>query len=394
MPGHHALLSPSSSHRWISCPASVRLTSLIAVPGESSSEYAEEGTHAHSLGELKARHRFGMIDGNAYEAEHRVLQTEAERRGWDWDEMEVCTDAYVDLIADRMKDHPHSTLRLERRVVSGIPECWGTADAIIISPVHVETIDLKYGQGIRVEARGNTQLRAYSAGALDSADLLGEVETVKCTVFQPRLDHVSTEVLTAEELRAWRESVIPIAVEALEGSDRFGPSEEACRFCPAAGDCKARMEAAAAEDFGHGPDLLTPDEVSELYGRLPEVKSWLADFEKAAMRRMYDEGQHIPGWKLVFSGGRRAVVDEASAVEALKALEYSPEQFMTKPEPKILGIGALEKLVGKEPFRTALEEPGYVAKGQGSPTIVPETDPRPPIDPHAEAARDFAEEQS
>lgn len=392
MPGHHAILSPSSSHRWISCPASVRLTSLIAVPTESSSEYAAEGTLAHSLGELKARYRFGMIGANQYANEETVLMTECLANGWDWEEMQVCTDAYVDLIADRMKDYPNSVLMLERRVSSGVPESDGTADSIIVSPEHVETIDLKYGQGIRVEARGNPQLRLYACGALDMADLLGEVKTVRCTVFQPRLDHVSTEELTADELRAWREFVIPIALEALDGSDRFGPSADACRFCPAAGDCKARMEAAAAEDFGHDPDLLTPEEVGDLLGRLPEVKSWLADFEKAAMRRMYDEEQHIPGWKLVLSGGRRAVTNEEAAAQVLTEFGFTEEQYAPRPAPKMLGIGALEKLIGKEAFRDHLEVPGFVTKGTGSPTIVPEADPRPPIDQHAEAARDFAEE--
>lgn len=392
MPGHHAILSPSSSHRWISCPASVRLTSLIAVPTESSSEYAAEGTLAHSLGELKARYRFGMIGANQYANEETVLMTECLANGWDWEEMQVCTDAYVDLIAERMKDYPNSVLMLERRVSSGVPESDGTADSIIVSPEHVETVDLKYGQGIRVDARGNPQLRLYACGALDMADLLGEVKTVRCTVFQPRLDHVSTEELTADELRAWREFVIPIALEALDGSDRFGPSADACRFCPAAGDCKARMEAAAAEDFGHDPDLLTPEEVGDLLGRLPEVKSWLADFEKAAMRRMYDEEQHVPGWKLVLSGGRRTVQDSDGAATALREAGYDDDAFMVKAEPKIAGIGVLEKLTGKDEFRTLLEEPGFVAKGTGSPTIVPEADPRPPIDQHAEAARDFAEE--
>lgn len=395
MPDHHAILSPSSAHRWISCPASIRLEALIPVPKESSegSSYAAEGTLAHSLGELKARLRFGMVDSATYSFEELVLMTECYDRGWDWEEMQRHTDDYVELIADRMTLFPHSTLRLERRVHPQVPECWGTADVIIISPQHVEIIDLKYGTGIRVDAEGNPQLRLYGVGALELADLLGDIKLVRCTVFQPRRDSVSTEELTAEELRHWRDSIIPIAEDALSGSDVFGPSQEACRFCPAAGDCKARMEAAAAEDFATDPDLLTPEEVGDLLTRLPEVRAWLSDFETAAMRRMYDERQHIPGWKVVYSGGRRSVVDPEAARKALLAAGYTEDMYLKPPAERALKtLGDLEKLCGRDSFRELLEEPGYVAKPLGSPTIVPEADPRPVIDPNAAAAADFQEE--
>lgn len=394
MPGHHALLSPSSSHRWISCPASVRVQALLPKSLESESVYAAEGTLAHSLGELKARYRFGMVDANTYGDDEMLLMTVCESNGWDWPAMQLHTDAYVDLIAERMAVYPNSVLRLERRVHTGVPESWGTSDATIISPVHVETIDLKYGTGIKVWAAGNPQLRLYGVGALELADLLGDVQHVRCTVFQPRLDHTDSEEISAEELRAWRDSIIPIAEEALAGSDRFGPSEDACRFCPAAGDCVARMEAATAADFAHDPDLITPDHAAELWDLLPMMKSWISDFETAMMRRMYDERQQVPGLKVVLSGGKRGVRDPAGAAAALAAAGYDEDSYL-KPLPTdraVQGIGVLEKLCGKEEFARLLEEPGYVAKGDGNPTIVRESDPRAPIDPVAAAAADFKEE--
>ena len=52
MPEKHAKLSASGSKKWINCPASIAMESKF--PDESS-EYAREGTTAHSLGEAKLK---------------------------------------------------------------------------------------------------------------------------------------------------------------------------------------------------------------------------------------------------------------------------------------------------------------------------------------------------
>ena len=46
MPNQHALLSPSSSERWLHCPKSVRLSEQFE---DTTSVYASEGTEAHAL---------------------------------------------------------------------------------------------------------------------------------------------------------------------------------------------------------------------------------------------------------------------------------------------------------------------------------------------------------
>ena len=55
--GKHALLSASSSHRWLNCPPSARLCEGYEDKG---SEYAQEGTDAHSLCEHKLKLALGM----------------------------------------------------------------------------------------------------------------------------------------------------------------------------------------------------------------------------------------------------------------------------------------------------------------------------------------------
>ena len=55
--GRHALLSASSSHRWIACPPSARLCENYE---DTGSEYAQQGTDAHSLCEHKLKALLGM----------------------------------------------------------------------------------------------------------------------------------------------------------------------------------------------------------------------------------------------------------------------------------------------------------------------------------------------
>ena len=53
----HALLSASSSHRWLNCPPSAK---LCAAHPDRASPYAQQGTDAHSLAAYKVQKALGM----------------------------------------------------------------------------------------------------------------------------------------------------------------------------------------------------------------------------------------------------------------------------------------------------------------------------------------------
>lgn len=392
MPSEHAKLSPSASERWMSCPASIRMEEQV--PAEPESDYAAEGTAAHSLGEIKASVAFGLVS----EEEGRVARQawdelyREELEAWDLAEMERHTDAYVEVLREKLSEHDDAQLLLEQRMDTGVPTCWGTSDAVIVSMEHVEIVDFKYGAGVRVDAEGNPQLRLYACGAVDTfADLLGDTQEVRITVFQPRIGengHLDTEVLTPDELLRWRdEEVKPVAAEALEDGARFGPSDEACRWCPASGRCRAQLEAVFATDFEVEPETLQPEDYAEKLAVIPLIKQWLSAFEQAALDTAYSEGKTIPGYKVIISGGRRSVTDPKGLEKSLLDAGYTKDQFtQTKP----VGIGELEKLLGKELW--GLADP-YVRKGEGKPSLVLESDKRSAASPEAEAAKDFQKEE-
>jgi hypothetical protein len=383
--GGHAELAPSAAERWIQCPASVRTARNIPVPPSSS--YAAEGTAAHALCELVARHNL-LTPMSRSKYAKAVTSWRKEHGAAITDEAEMFNHAlaYVDLLRAKLAEHPNSHLLLEQRVPTGVPSCWGTADAVIVSPVHVEIIDVKYGKGVLVEAEGNAQLRLYGVGGLEAfGDVLGEAEKVTMTVWQPRLNHTASEVLTAVELRAWRDSLIPVAEAALGHDAPFGPSETACRWCPAAGQCAAQMTWATTLDFGVTAEVLDDEALADALERIPAIEAWCKAVKDYALDRAYSQRQPIPGFKVVLSGGRRVITHPDAAIEALKLVGYTLDQIAST---KIKGIGELEKLL-KGDFDTVLS--AWVTKTEGSPALVPEADKRAPIDPDTSAAAVFGD---
>lgn len=388
----HARLGPSSAHRWMSCPASARLVDLIKAEGEEGfSEYAAEGTAAHTVAELTASYLFGQITEPQYEAGKAAwLGTYSEK--YDWEEMAGHALTYVETLAPFV-NAPKASLRLEVRGQSGIEGVWGTADAAITDPYTLTVVDYKYGEGVRVSAIDNPQLKLYALGAWES-DLIGTATRVRLVVVQPRLDHVSEWTLPLADLLDWRENVARPAAEACDDPDApFGPSEEACRFCPARGQCKAQMQWIAQRDFGEeSVDLMTPEDYAEALALLPSIRAWATVVEERALEMVYSKGEEIPGWKTVMSGGRRQITDEKAAIEKLVAAGYDRSKVERVPEPTIQTLGELDKVVKVGKKKVLAYVLGDLLKmTEGRPSLVPESDGRPAVTALDSAANDFAE---
>lgn len=408
MPSEHAKLSPSDSSRWISCPAAIRVDESLREQGklvDDESTFALEGTIAHALAELEASLEFGKITKRKYNIEYKkwlLWFNEQDYEVGTLEEMKEHVQAYVELIRERLQRRPNSQLLLEQRMDSGVEKCWGTSDAVIVSDTHIEIIDFKYGAGIYVMAEDNSQLRLYGLGALDTfSELLGTPDLIVMTVHQPRMDNIGSEEMHPDLLRAWREGVAaPAAALALHSDDApFGPSEKACKWCPAAGFCRARVEQATLTDFGDvfaeeepkptPPEMLTPTEIGRALKRVGSIKAWCAALEAAALEAAYGQGEHIPGWKVVRSGGQRYITDHTAAIQTLIDEGFEAEKVSNI---KAKGIGELEKLLGKAKFKELMDP--LVAKSTGRESLVPEDDKRDAISPASEAADDFKQEEA
>ena len=326
--GAHAVLSPSASGRWIQCPASVRMTRDI--PEEPRNVYAEEGTQFHTLCEIEASRRLLRSEPQEYAIERLdwALETEDE---WHEDQLDY-VEKWIALLEEYLAEEEGARLYLEVLVQTGIPGCWGTADAIIIYTDRIRVIDIKYGAGIKVSALGNSQARLYGVGALETLveDPL-TIEDITNTIWQPRMKNLSEETLTRAELVQWRDELLPVALLAMGEDAPFGPSEDACRFCPIAGECVPRTRFMLAQDFGD-PDILSDEEMAEAFSRTSHLKRWIADIEDATLKRAFEEAGSVPGYKVVHSGGRRSITNGEAAVDRLLAEGWDPvDVYVRKP---------------------------------------------------------------
>lgn len=372
MPGHHALLSPSKAKQWLACPPSARLNAKLADRfGEQSSEYAREGTTAHALAELKLRLELGEINKFNFDAQKKLLV------GVDT-AMDRYTDIYIDEVLGRYyeakKRCPDTLLLVEQRLDMSpwIPGCFGTGDAVIVSDDTLEIADLKYGKGVPVSAVENPQARCYGLGAINEFGALYSFKFVRDTIIQPRLDSITDETLSREDLLSWGESIKPLAEQAWKGEGKYNPGDH-CRFCNARAICKARM-LGAFDLFSHGfdsPDVLPDDAIPGILRVADVAEQWIKDVRTYALNQALN-GQEWNGFKLVRNKRpARAFLSEEDAASQLMRAGYTSEQFMST---KLKSVAEIEKLLGKKAFEALLAP--MVVQGEGKLTLVPEEDKR------------------
>ena len=377
----HARLNASSSHRWMMCPPSVKLSEQFP---DKTSVYAEEGTFLHELSEVKLHQYLKDMDPAAIEiqyADHRDNEFYS-------DEAESVTDEYVSFCIETIEavraSCPDPLIMVEHRLDYSeyVPDGYGTGDLVIVADGIIEVIDFKGGRGVRVDANRNSQLMLYGLGALLEFDPLYDIKSVRMTIVQPRLSNTSSFEIAADELLEWaKKSVRPKALQAANGEGEFCAGEH-CRFCKARYTCRTRSEyhmQLARRNFKE-PDLLSDEEVAEILPVADSLNNWVQDLLAYATQQALD-GKSWSGYKLVAGRSNRKYSSEAEVIKAATDAGYT-DIYKTS----LLGVGDLEKRMGRKAFRDILGK--YVIKPTGAPTLVPESDPRKPYTDAASAFND------
>lgn len=373
MPDKHALLSASSAHRWLHCPPSARLCENYEDKG---SDYAAEGTDAHTLCEYKLRKALGM---EAYDP--------TEDLSFFNQEMDDCASGYAAYVLEQVEAAketcPDPVVLIEQRVDFSrwVEQGFGTADCIIIADGILQIIDFKYGLGVLVSAEENPQMMCYVLGALEIFDCLYEIDTVRMTIYQPRRENLSAYELSKDDLLRWADEVLKPAADLAFAGDGNFLCGEWCGFCKAKTVCRSRADAnmeLARYDF-KVPPLLTDEDVEEILARVDDLVSWATDIKEYALQQAIS-GKEWSGWKLVEGRSNRRYTNEAAVAAAVTKAGFDPY------EQKVLGVTAMQKLLGKARFEEVLA--GLIEKPQGKPALVPISDKRPAM---SNAKYDFSE---
>lgn len=401
----HARLSPSSAHRWMTCPGSVLLESTQP---DTSSSFADEGTAAHFLASQCLEQKVDAVSFKGRTILVGFKNTEWLTEGWTAGEksttFEVDADmasyvqVYVDAIRRKAEGHD---LMVEVRVdfsrFVGVPDQFGTSDAIVLSAdgATMDVDDLKYGRGVRVDAEDNEQMMLYALGAYDQFEALGDIKHVRMTIHQPRLDHVSVLEVSIDYLLAFGQRAKAAAQKAVDILDtgiydmgELSPGDKQCKFCKAKATCPklaekvqdelgADFESLTAQpyDAPRAVAAISDDCLPLAMNAVDLIEGWCKAVRGETERRLL-AGAPVSGWKLVQGKqGNRAWADEAQAEETLKAMRIKHDEMY---DYKVISPTAAEKLfkakvIGPRQW-PALQQ--IITRSVGKPSVAPESDKR------------------
>ena len=373
-PKGHAVLSASSSERWLNCPPSARLCEAYEDKG---SDYAAEGTDAHTLCEFRLKQALGI-----------PADDPIENLSWYNEEMEECAQGYaayvVELLETAKQTCSDPVVMIEQRVNFSrwVKEGFGTADCIIIADGVMNICDYKHGKGVEVSAVGNPEMRLYALGALEIFDASYDIEEIRMTIYHPRKSNISVDAMDKADLLRWADTDLYEKAEMAYAGQGDFQCGEWCRFCKAKAECRKRAEATmelARYDF-QASALLEDSEIADILGKVDALTAWAADVKEYALQQAIS-GKEWTGWKLVEGRSNRKYTSEAAVAATVESAGFDPY------ERKVLGVTAMQKLLGKARFEELLAP--YIEKPQGKPTLVPESDKRPAMNT---AKNDFMEE--
>lgn len=365
----HAVLSPSSAARWMTCPGSVTLSEGIEDIGSSN---ANEGTMMHGFAAkcletaTYAKAHIGEVDKDT-----GLTLTETQA---------VDVQKYVDYVWD-ICEHTGGTLLIEQRLpiawMTGEKGASGTADAVIITPDELIVIDAKFGFKT-VDAIENHQLMMYAAAAYDQHSIAHDFKGIRVCIVQPRLNATPEWTLSPEELLFFVDEVKFAAEQTRIETEQYVPSEKGCQWCRAKPICPA-IKANVLRDFETVvPETADEDDLARVMSKANLIESWVKAIRAEVERRLM-AGTPVAGYKLVQGKrGNRKWVNPDDAEATLKSMRVKHDQMY---DYSLASPTSIEKLVKAEEIgpRQWVKIQELITQSEGTPSVAHESDKRPAL---------------
>lgn len=381
-------MGPSKAGRWLKCRASVGFIEKHKdkLPPDKPSAYAEEGKRAHAIAEKLLKGKKATCDDP---------------------EMLEHVETYVKFVKTQMSQVAGAKLFVEQTIPLYYDKSQvGTADVVIVGDSTIYLIDLKYGEGVSVEAKRNAQLAIYLKSALTHLKIkFKRDQRVVLCIYQPRAQDgrfVRKWETTMGEVDELCGEISDVVMDILAEPDKqkfFCEPDGVCRWCPAKSICptyaahlldevpeeaskRVGVEVAVPEGGFPAADTLTDDQLARIIAIAPDFKDWLGEITEHAMARM-EAGQPIPHTKLVAGRKSRDWTDERRAYRVMRRFIPKADCMVTS----VLSPAQVEKriksgkgLKKKPTTRGSNMIAALIETKPGKPVLVHVDDPRPAID--------------
>lgn len=364
MAAHSNIVGGSTAKRVIACPGSVRLCQQM--PERPSSRYADEGTLCHTI-----------MEG--------VLTQDRQPEDYLGDAIGsvVVTQELIDTkirpaMAALSEIDPNYDMTYECEVVvnfgDALPGVFGSADLIGRIGDTAIVLDWKFGDGVDVAVEENPQAMFYAAAAMRTPRVkwaFDGVEQIDCVIVQPTAAKpVKWWSTKPARIRAFERELFAAVREAEGPEPRFATGDH-CRWCAAKPVCPL-LTGAVERAVKTNIKNVDVERLAQMLEQAPLIEDYLASVRALALL-MLEEGERVPGFKLVQKRATRQWVNPTEAQAALSRLGLDDTELT---ETKLVSPAQAEKALKKR--KLDLPDELVVAVSSGT-TLAPESDPRPPV---------------